>query len=101
MEGSVVALAHDGCCPKSNVAPGLRGCGKMRSASLEAGTVKESSEARKHVLAKAPSRKGREAQVSCFLCALCGLAPLREIVLICSHLLSAELCLFRHSSILS
>ncbi len=48
--------------------------------------VKESSEVRKHVLAKAPSRKDREAQVSCFLCDLCDLAPWREIVLIFSRL---------------
>ena len=42
----------------------------------------------KQSLAKAPSRKGREAQVSCFLCDLCGLAPLREHVFALRQILS-------------
>jgi hypothetical protein len=44
------------------------------------------SSARKHVLAKAPSRKERKANRRLAFRGLCGLAPWREIVLICSHL---------------
>ena len=65
--------------------PGLTASPARSSHGFEG--VKESSEVRKHVLAKAPSRKGRKENRRLVLHGLCDLAPLREIVLIFSQLL--------------
>ena len=59
-----------------------------RSGRRHAAHGEEAVKKSKQSLAKAPSRKGREAQVSCFLCDLCDLAPLREHVFALLKILS-------------